>query len=472
MRCAVSRCLQAGVLWLAAGSAQAAVCTVQDSPDVCRAKVLARLEQGAAPDLGKINTGPSAATTALPTSAYTDFFSLLNVGMRADQAGDVDDQALGFEWNSCSLISMRAPLQCQVRVRLADSEVFEPLQDAIPEVTRATRVAELSDSLDQADNVAAGVFFNLVSESYGRVPRFGEGTVFAAIASQVDAELRKDRTLSNEAAFAWATFLETLPEDFQRRVSDNPQLAFIEYPDGAGGRTAAATYEETIAPRLMAATARNTLLQRYGYFDLIDLVNNQPQLHAGIEVLQRDELVGPDELRAKITYEIGSVNMNDLRRRCLAATNQAGVGDCTARFLADKRALLEASNRLAVTLEYVERKRYFVSLPQDGVTLDLPKERSLIGSLVFGGYFKFVSDDPRSTRFDLAASYEDVSNDPLRRNRGIGTLTLSQVLSSGLIASATIVYATEPEYRDAVQKEWSSRIGINYKFGVPAGTWR
>lgn len=66
-------------------------------------------------------------------------------------------------------------------------------------------------------------------------------------------------------------------------------------------------------------------------------------------------------------------------------------------------------------------------------------------------------------------AHEDVRDDPLRQNRGIATLTFAHTLTTGLIASATIVYASKPEFRGEVEKEWSSWLGLNYKFGLPGG---
>lgn len=484
-------------LVIATSTVRAAVCSVSDSPDTCKAILLERAEAQvsaqsdtadsiATATLGKINTGPSAATTAAATSAFTDFFSLLNVAAQSDQTGTDDDEALGFEWNRCTPgLGSTSPLQCQVRARLGESTLYAPLKDALPEATRANRSAELEEGLDRTDNVSVGVFLNLASEKYGRVPRFGKGSIYADIREQIRDETRAKTQSAAQAGFQWLAFLETLPATFD---AENTRTPFSAYPDGADGRKALELYEQTLAPRIAAAVETQALLQSYGYFDLIDLVNNQPQINGGIEFNQRDELVGPDELRAKISYELGPANMNDLqsymrahadvcareRPRGAAAAAWRGVAGCTADFLRrpDVARSLNSSSRLSFTAEYVRRKHYTVNLPDDALALDLPAQHSLIASVVWGGYVRLVAADKRATRFDLAASYEDASSGPLRQDRGIANLTFSHSLVNGLIASASLVYATKPEFHGDVRKEWSSRLGINYKFGLPgeAGT--
>ena len=67
----------------------------------------------------------------------------------------------------------------------------------------------------------------------------------------------------------------------------------------------------------------------------------------------------------------------------------------------------------------------------------------------------------------VSGSYEDVRGDPLRQDRGLGTLAFSQELASGFVLTLSAVYATQPEFRGAVDKEWSSRLGLNYKLAPP-----
>ena len=66
-------------------------------------------------------------------------------------------------------------------------------------------------------------------------------------------------------------------------------------------------------------------------------------------------------------------------------------------------------------------------------------------------------------RFDLKASYEDFSDDPVRQDRGVATATFSYPVSPGFFLTLGAVYATKPEFRGEVDEEISARLGLTYK---------
>jgi hypothetical protein len=432
--------------------------------------------------LGKINTGQSSATTVLPTSAFNDFFSLLNAAAQTGQGGEESkDQAFGFEFNTCG-VTLHRSVQCQLKGRIGDAHVYEPLIAALPEDSRATRKEEFEASLDVSDNVTAGFFLNVVTRRLGRVPDFSDEGVFAAMRARAFDETTEARTSSSQAAGEWLDFLEEILARKQEECAAAPapekkqecegligrlegvDLTFRDYPDGANGTLALSIYERTTLARLQAVGTAQARLRSYGYFDLIQLVNNQPQLNFGVQITGHGDLAGPDEVRAKLSYEMGAQNMNALTDRC---DGERALAMCAQQFLADPgvKAGLLNGDRVAFTLEYVRQKRYVISLPDDGVALDLPSQRSWVGSIVWGRYLTATSADGRASRFDLVGSYEDVSSDPLRQDRGVATLTFSQRLMNGLIATVAIIYATKPEFRGEVAEEWGSHLGLNYKFG-------
>jgi len=63
---------------------------------------------------------------------------------------------------------------------------------------------------------------------------------------------------------------------------------------------------------------------------------------------------------------------------------------------------------------------------------------------------------------------EDISNDPMRQDRWVSTLTLSQRVSEESSLAVSLVYANKPEFRGMVDKELSARAGL--KFEVDRGT--
>jgi hypothetical protein len=118
----------------------------------------------------------------------------------------------------------------------------------------------------------------------------------------------------------------------------------------------------------------------------------------------------------------------------------------------------------------VDRKKYSVTIPDTTVAVSAPKFHSLIGSLVYGRYLNVLSNnDPQKVRIDVSASYEDVSNDPDRQDRGIASATLSRQLTEDWLLSLGLVYATKPEFRAEADKDLSLRLGFNYRILRKAG---
>jgi hypothetical protein len=198
-------------------------------------------------------------------------------------------------------------------------------------------------------------------------------------------------------------------------------------------------------------------------------VNNQPQPLAGIEYVATTQAAGPDELRAKISYERGVANINTFRkyqrRVCRNGDAAASTAICLGQYLAAPgvKAALASGSRLAATLEYVRRKRYDFTVPDTTVSVSDKPFRSWIGSLTFGRYLDPLGEQSQATRIDINASYEDVSNDPKRQDRGIATATLARQVGNDWVLALGLVYATKPEFRGEADRDLSLRLGLNYK---------
>ena len=64
-----------------------------------------------------------------------------------------------------------------------------------------------------------------------------------------------------------------------------------------------------------------------------------------------------------------------------------------------------------------------------------------------------------TVKLDLAADYEDVSNDPNRQDRGIVSLTFTRMIGK-MQAAAGIVYANHSEFLSDVNARLSAHIGL------------
>jgi hypothetical protein len=211
-------------------------------------------------------------------------------------------------------------------------------------------------------------------------------------------------------------------------------------------------------------------LVRANYFKLVELINNQPQLNFGVEYTQRDDLVGPDEWRAKLVWEKGFANLNAAQDYIAQERgNPQGAAksrlDLLDEYLMGAADSLEAGDRLALSIELVERKAYSVDLLTDQISLRRDAEDSILASFSYGYYLDFDGSGEPKSRLDIKAAYEDVSADAARQDRGTLSVTLSQRVLGKTTLAVSLVYGTKPEFRGEVDEELSARLGFNYKWG-------
>jgi hypothetical protein len=198
------------------------------------------------------------------------------------------------------------------------------------------------------------------------------------------------------------------------------------------------------------------------------LISNQPQWIAAVKHRERDVLTGRDETSVKVSYELGSYNMDDLygyKENC--GSSAACINEFISRYY-DK---IEAGNRLSFSAEYVRKDAYRFMM--DGFeAFNLAKESSLIASAAYGRTFdssnflggaEFFSERP--ARLDITLAYEDVDSDPMRNNRFVSSATVTQELAQGGFITLGMAYANKPEYLGEVDQELSARLGINFKLG-------
>jgi len=188
----------------------------------------------------------------------------------------------------------------------------------------------------------------------------------------------------------------------------------------------------------------------------------------------RDDLVGPDENSLKFTYEFGGVNVNSFRhyqtlqeeldKKKKPSETPVCPDDvaCLKNYVGLNRGAITSGGRLAFSLEYVTKSRY--DFDRSGVSLHFDSEKSVIAGLAYGRYVSLGGmAGGQKSRFDVSASYEDVSKDPQRQDRGLVKATFAQEIGDGLFLTVGLVWANKPEFRGDVDKEVSARAGITYK---------
>jgi hypothetical protein len=415
-----------------------------------------------------IQTKPTGADSfgAGFLATYKDFLPLFGGFLEFDSISE-DGRAITFDINP--------PLefkQLQIQTVVRQPAIFERLKQELSDVaaTRDSRANALAQGLEDFDDLSLVLSYNLVSEKRGRVLALYDD-LFASLVTSVDPSTALRANDERNA------FLQQLAADPQFR--DKANLSDFKVGEISAERQQELERRMEAAARAFAERqeALEAAFEASGLRSLAELVNNQPQLHVSAAQRWRNELVGPDTFTAKVTYERGFANVNALRKKLRPSCPQLGQGitlfDClrTSKLslasITDDFVTLESNDRISLSIEYSETGDYAIDLPSDdlgdAVSLDLGSSKSLVASFAYGRTLSLGTEGPGNSRFDVAISYEDVSDDPKRRDRGTASLTFTQKLSDDFSVPIAIVYANHPQFLGEVDEELSAHFGINYK---------
>jgi len=469
-----------GLLLLFCGEAAAQVCDIKESYNDCIRKLNTRASGGAADaELAKANTG----TQSGDVDAATDDFNPRFQAAVDAQGLDSDDDGAGITlaWNDLLQKVLRgrfdengtathAGQHHKLVVKLEEAQLFEPLENGIADAAVSD---PLQKSLDDFDDVSVAFRFSLNSVRLGRDLQ-AHTEYISAIQSVSMEALDPDRELRAQIGDQEDQILQQMFELFDDFEAD---VRLDTTVGDARARALLAATEKAYAAQIDYAVSLDAHLRRNGLFDLVKLVNNQPQIVLSVDARQRDDLVGPDETALKFVYEFGGVNVNAYNRyregvECaqgnIRLTHVAAVDDdmevaCLTRFIGANSTAIDEGNRFAASLEYADKEHYVFS--GSGVNLDLPSHSSLVAKLTYGRYLRLGRDTGGvgRSRIDVSASYEDVNDDPTRQNRAIAKAVFAQEVSDGLFLEIGFAWANKPEFRGEVDHEVSAKAGISYK---------
>jgi len=394
---------------------------------------------------------PAAASSLRDT--LSAFFSALDLGTVSNE-NETLTLKLNPEW-----LSIGPGNKLAGEVVLRDPQVSEPLLGMIPEEKRSTRKESLQGELGDFDDATYTLSYSRESGRFGRVfsmHRTLIDSLFSRALGATDTSERRTRTA--------VELLKAFPNILLDESKASLQKKNVELPPG---------YEDVLIAMAQSTRASLVAFQRFsaknGLFLLGDLVNNQPQLMASVSFRKRDDLVGPDELKAEVSYEMGWANMNGLRRwlddRKEVLSPPMLKNYLEARgWLADGNptAALKNAPRLSFSLSYARREDYSVTLPDDNVSLAMDHSETISGSLGTGLYLKVDDMGKPVSRIDFKVMGEKVHGDPMRQDRLVATTSLSQTLTNGTTASLSLVWANKPEFLGEVDKELSARVGLKY----------
>jgi hypothetical protein len=344
--------------------------------------------------------------------------------------------------------------------------VSEGLKSQLPEEERDDLAAKLAEGLSDLSDYSVSFTFNWTDDRHGR----GFNQYRDRIASLFSAVPLAQPT---ESALSKVGAVVARLQD-----PDEPDLLTTPFVDlGENAAVVKPLVEEAIAQDLDLLTQDRKLVADSGLLHLAELIDNQPQLTFTAVKRFRDPVVGGDEMSFKLTYEWGFANFNRaLSRDCHRqldtpasvdnATRSSCLGTLT-QFVTAHEEDLKDGQRLSFSAEYVDIEAERFDLPNLNLTgLTIDSARKVVVLAGWSRRFAAGGTGDQPMRLDFVGRYEDVSDDPLRRDRGVATLTVTRQFGDMAVPFG-IVYANHGQYLGEVDEQLSAHLGI--KFDLEGG---
>lgn len=357
------------------------------------------------------------------------------------------------------------------------------VQDALPADSRDELAGKLENELAAGDDLVVSFTYNMEGLKRGRDFELYRGRYQALVQPFVIQMVGTQAASNTELAASLNEVRCTGADDLE-----DVKFSDIEKPENekCGADPATRKAKALIARRKVAAAARDfysklltlreqlvaTGLDRFG-----ELVANQPQFHLSIQYTERDALVGPTATSGKLTYEWSRMNLNralgsgechQKLEEDAAKANSTLVGECLTHyeaFITSHGKDIADSERFSLSVEYESNDSLEVPLatllPGSGLTdLKLPGSKKTIASLGWSRNFAGLQDQP--TRLDVVARYEDVSDDPARRDRLVATASFELKVGQ-FDVPVGLVYANHGEFLGEVDEQLSAHLGLRFK---------
>jgi hypothetical protein len=443
--------------------APAQLCTVDMTPQQCFDKFptahLATSKDKAASDemvavgnkkMATTNTGTQSLVSPAG-SAVRDFLALFAASVDSATLNE-SSQAVTLDWNlPFPLLGDGRTLKFQTVVAKADLNA--DLATALG--TNADAISTLRGSLPDTGDVTFSLTANPVNQRFGRA--------MGPHRALLSAVMNSIPTLKDTEALALANAIA------------DANLTDANKSFAAQAKTAAAAHDAAAAIEVSARSrqAHTQALIDVAIEPFLRLLNNQPQFYGSGIVHSRDKLVGPNEISGKVTYEMPlAANLNALYARnskcrpdvIAAAADDQGCGaEMQALAATTGNVLASNQSRVSLAAEFHSLDKTDINLSQYNVTLQKPGSHSFTGSLTYGYVLDAKTQVTNADRIDLSLSYENISGDPTKKDRGIGALTFTKKISDTMTLPISLVYANHAQYLSNVDRKLNVHFGLSYK---------
>ena len=221
-----------------------------------------------------------------------------------------------------------------------------------------------------------------------------------------------------------------------------------------------------------------------------DLVSNQPQLTLTIGHTWRDPLVGASLTSARLSFEMGWVNLNSFKRAAGATclrTLKPATDDAPHSFEGDEACLdafrhyvergdadrhpedpirpdIRSQDRIAAWIEYARLQDLHFTLPEHNVDLRIDGASRLAASA--GASRTLLTEgEGLSTRVDAFVRYQHFVSDPVRLDHTVYSVVLTQRIGT-LNLPLVLAYSDRSEFRGG-SKGLLATVGLASDFGLP-----
>lgn len=347
-------------------------------------------------------------------------------------------------------------------IMVHEPEVYEPFKELTPENVRTALADSLKKDFHDDSDMELELSWNLETERFGRRLTDSKTDLIDGIFSEI----------SKEVTDFGATFsaLDNALRPISKQVTGTVEWGDKKFKDFGNRRDEVKSlidnFIKTYKPFLEALKEE----QKAHKTDLLGkLVQNQPQLHVTFTYRKRDPFVGPDEWALKGTYEWTRTNLNTwvkYSKRNLKKNSNSHLATWDA-FYNGKLKNLDHTARMAINLDYTNIKEVDLQVAEfegleEPVHLQQEEIERLKATFSYSKPIR-IKEGKVQSRFEIAASYEDYSDDEKLNDRGIVSLTYSQKLTETVTLPLVIRYANHHKYLKDVTDEWSTHFGISYK---------
>ena len=397
------------------------------------------------------NTGVPGMTLATGTS-LRDFLSLFSAAFQTATVTE-SANAVTLDWNMP--FSVFGDDKLKLQAIFSDPALSPAVTMALGDDSSA--VTALTNSLTETDDIQATITYAPENQRFGRSVRQHEALINALVQSAIgDAEGRQLQALAQ---------LGSLGLQANTPIGDKvPQVEML-----------ARTEQQLGASHQQVADA------------IAVLINNQPQIYGTAAYNLRDQLAGPDQISAKITYESSANSLNRFlaknRDRCGSTQQISSQADglgvsttCVGTLVATTKAsgamAAKASPRLAASIEYKQMRGndFNLTVPDSNPAMVIPIATAETHSLVYSITYGLPMATPmaeREGRFDIAVNYHNVSDDATMKDRLVASITYTQKINDMLSLPLSLVYANHADFLPTTDKRIGVHFGLSYKLPDP-----